>query len=121
MRSGLERLRRCELGIIAAISLCSAACTVLAVAVFEIGATASVWAEVYAGFEKLATYDGITWYSTFSRSYMSSIELLTISMGISLRVVLKACLASQTASARLREPKVASRLDKVEDYVGVDL
>jgi hypothetical protein len=44
-----------------------------------------------------------------------------ISMVISLRIVLKACLASQTALVRLGELIVASRLDKVEDDVGVDL
>jgi hypothetical protein len=57
----------------------------------------------------------------FSRSYVSSIRLLMISMVISLRIVLKACLASQTALVRLGELIVASRLDKVEDDVGVDL
>jgi hypothetical protein len=53
------------LGFIAAISLGSAACAVFAVAIVEIGATASVWAEVDTGFEKLATYDRIKWSPIF--------------------------------------------------------
>ena len=56
-----------------------------------------------------------------SHSYMSSIILPLISMVISLRVVLKACLTSQTALVGLGELIVASRLDKVEDDVGVGL
>jgi hypothetical protein len=57
----------------------------------------------------------------FAHSYVSSIKLPLIPMVISLRVVLKACLTSQTALVRLGQLIVANRLDKVEDYVGVGL
>jgi hypothetical protein len=52
---------------------------------------------------------------------MSSIKLPLIPVVISLRVVSKACLTSQTALVRLGQLIVANRLDKVEDYVGVGL
>jgi hypothetical protein len=42
-------------------------------------------------------------------------------MVISLRIVLKACLTSKTALVGLGELIVASRLNKIEDYVGVNM
>jgi hypothetical protein len=52
---------------------------------------------------------------------VSSIKLLLDMMVISLRIVLKACLTSKTALVGLGELIVASRLNKIEDYVGVNM
>ena len=52
------------LGTIAAVSLVGAACTVSAIAIVEIGTTASVWAEIDTRFEELAAYDRIAWSPT---------------------------------------------------------
>jgi hypothetical protein len=52
---------------------------------------------------------------------MPSIKLLFAMMVISLRIVLKACLTSKTALVWLGKLMVASRLDKIKDYVGANL
>jgi hypothetical protein len=110
------------LGTIATISLGGAAGTILAGSVFEIGTTASVRAEIDTRFDELAAHDRIVWSPvSLTATYVSSIKLLLDVMVISLRIFLKACLTSKTALVGLGELIVASWLNKIKDYVGMNL
>jgi len=52
--------------------------------------------------------------------YVSLVKQMLLMVIIGLRIVFKARLTSQTALLRLGKKMVASRLDKVEDDIGVN-